>query len=130
MSSAPSRRLFSEAEYLIIERQSAQKSEYWRGEIFSMAGASDAHETIAGNCFGLLWQQFRGRDCKAYKSDMKVQISAAGRFAYPDVVAACGERKFVDEKKDVLTNPAVIIEVLSASTAEYDRGGKAPDYQL
>jgi Uma2 family endonuclease len=129
MSTAPVRRLLTEEEYLLIERQAHEKSEFVRGEMFAMAGATDQHATIAGNCFGLLWQVLSKRDGKVYKGDMKVRVSAAGRYAYPDVAAVCGERKFADEKKDVLLNPAVIVEVSSPSTANYDRLDKARDYQ-
>jgi Uma2 family endonuclease len=129
MSTALKRRLLNEEEYLLVERQANQRSEFCGGEMFAMAGASDAHETISGNCFGLLWQQLRSRGCGIYKSDMKVRVST-GRYTYPDVAAVCGERKFADEKKDVLLNPTVIIEVLSDSTAAHDRGDKASDYRL
>jgi Uma2 family endonuclease len=130
MSTMPKRRLLSEAEYLLIERQSRQKSEYYRGEMYAMAGASRSHEVIAGNCFGLVWNELRQRGCEVYKGDMKVQVTAARRFMYPDVVVVCGERKFADAKEDVLLNPIVLIEVLSDSTAVYDRGQKADDYRL
>jgi Uma2 family endonuclease len=130
MSMMPKRRLLSDAEYLLIERQATQKSEFLRGEMFAMAGATEDHETVAGNCFGLLWQELRKRGCKVFKGDMKVQVSAARRFTYPDVMVVCGERQFADERRDVLLNPLLLIEVLSESTADYDRGGKADDYRL
>jgi Uma2 family endonuclease len=130
MSTALKRRLLTEEEYLLVERQANQKSEFVHGEMFAMAGANDEHETIAGNCFGLLWQDLSKRGCKVYKGDMKVRVSATGRFTYPDVVVVCGERHFVDDTKDVLINPMVIIEVLSESTTDYDGGDKSRDYRL
>ncbi len=129
MSTAPRRRLLTEEEYLLVERQAEQKSEFARGEMFAMAGASEAHETIAGNCFGLLWQELSKRGCGVFKSEMKVRIPASGRYTYPDVVAMCGERKFADQRKDILLNPTLIIEVLSESTSAYDRGDKSRDYR-
>ena len=129
MSRLPTRRLFTASEYLLIERQAHEKSEYDRGQIFAMAGASQQHEIIAGNCFGLLWQELTKRGCGVYKSDMKVRANHAKRFSYPDVVAVCGEQSFADERRDVLLNPMVIIEVLSPSTAAYDQGDKAQDYR-
>lgn len=130
MSIALKRRLLTEEEYLLVERQADQRSEFVQGEMFAMAGATDQHETIAGNCFGLLWQELSKRGCKVYKGDMKVKVAATGRYAYPDVVVVCGERKFADERKDVLLNPTLLIEVLSDSTANYVRGDKGRDYRF
>jgi len=129
MSRVPKRQQLTPNEYLLAERQATAKSEYCRGELFAMAGATDEHETIAGNCFGHLWQQLQGRDCRVYKADVKVHVVEAGRFAYPDIAVVCGERQFADSRKDVLLNPTVIVEVLSKSTANYDRGEKANDYR-
>jgi Uma2 family endonuclease len=128
MSQMPKRRQFSESEYLLVERQAQQKSEYFRGQIYAMAGASEQHEIIAGNCCGLLWQVLAKRGCGVFKSDMKVR-AASGRFTYPDVVAVCGGRTFADETRDILLNPIVIMEVLSPTTADYDRSDKGQDYR-
>ena len=108
-------------EYLALERQAETKSEYFNGEVFAMVGASRKHNLIAGNIFGELRQQLKEKPCEAYTSDMRVRIPATGLYTYPDVVVACGEPKFEDEFVDTLLNPTVIVEVLSASTASYDR---------
>jgi Uma2 family endonuclease len=129
MSTVPRRRLLSEKEYLLIERQAQQKSEFHRGEMFAMAGASREHNVIAHNLSRHLGNLLGGRGCDVYQSDMKVRIAATGRFTYPDVVVACSPRQFADDQKDVLLNPTLVAEVLSESTSDYDRGEKASDYR-
>jgi len=121
-------RRYSPEEYLALERQAAHKSEYVNGFIFAMAGASREHNLIAGNVFGELRNQFKGRPCEPYMSDMRVKVSATGLYTYPDVVAVCGERRFEDAEVDTLLNPTVLVEVLSASTEAYDRGDKFSHY--
>lgn len=129
MSTAPQRRPLTEQEYLLIERQAQHKSEFYRGEIFAMAGATREHNVIAHNLSRHLGNLLAGRDCDVYQSDMKVRIAATGRYAYPDVVVACSPRQFADDKQDVLLNPTFLAEVLSDSTSAYDRGDKASDYR-
>jgi len=129
MSTVPAR-LLSEEEYLARERQAAFKSEYDRGQTFAMAGASREHNVIAHNLSRHLGNQLAGRGCDVYQSDMKVRVRATGRYAYPDVAIVCGQRQFADESRDVLLNPTCLVEVLSESTANYDRGAKASDYRL
>ena len=116
-------------EYLAIERQADYKSEYRNGEMFAMAGASEAHNTLVANILYLLVGQFKGRNCQAYSNDLRVKISPTGLYTYPDIVAVCGERNFEDQKQDTLLNPTVLIEVLSASTEAYDRGEKFEHYR-
>jgi Uma2 family endonuclease len=128
MSSVPDRRL-TPHEYLAIERRAPTKSEYYRGEMFAMSGASEEHNLIAGNVFGLIWQQFRGRPCKVYSGDMRVKVDFSGLYTYPDVVAVCGDAQFEDEQFDTLLNPLVLVEVLSPSTQGYDRVQKFKLYR-
>jgi Uma2 family endonuclease len=116
-------------EYLVIERKAEYKSEYLNGEMFAMAGASERHVTIVANLMYLLVGQLRGRPCKAYASDLRVRVSPTGLYTYPDVVVVCGQPQFADDQKDTLLNPTLIIEVLSASTKDYDRGGKFEHYR-
>jgi Uma2 family endonuclease len=122
MASEPHQRL-SIQEYLALERVSEMRHEYLDGEMFAMSGATYPHNVIAGNLFGLLWTQFRGRHCRAFQESMRVR-TPTGFIAYPDVVALCGERNFEDSTLDTLLNPALIIEVLSPSTQDYDRRTK------
>jgi Uma2 family endonuclease len=116
-------------EYLSLERQADYKSEYFDGEIFAMAGASEEHNQIAANVLAEIHTQFKKRPCRVYANDMRVKVSPTGLYTYPDIVAVCGERNFDDEQKDTLLNPTVIIEVLSSSTANYDRGEKFEHYR-
>jgi Uma2 family endonuclease len=117
------------AEYLARERQSETKSEYFDGEIFAMAGASPEHVLIVTNVAGELRAQLRPRDCRVYSTDLRVKVSATGLYTYPDVIVVCGEPRFDDEQRDTLTNPMVIVEVLSPSTQDYDRGAKFEQYR-
>jgi len=122
--------LVTPTEYLSRERAAETKSEYLNGEILPMVGASREHNVIAGNIYALLWNQLRNRDdCEVYGSDMRVKVSPTGLYAYPDVVAVCGEPQFEDDEFDTLLNPTVIVEVLSESTEAYDRGEKFAHYR-
>lgn len=116
-------------EYLAIERAAEFKSEYFRGEMFAMSGASRGHNLITLNIAAGLVQQMRGRPCEVYSSDMRVKVSATGLYTYPGVVVVCGEPRFEDTHVDTLLNPTLIVEVLSASTAAYDRGQKFAHYR-
>ncbi len=116
-------------EYLALERQSEHKSEYYDGEIFAMTGASRKHNLIALNIGADLHNQLKGRACEAYLNDMRVHIPATGLYTYPDVVVVCGEPQLEDEHLDTLLNPVLIVEVLSKSTARYDRTSKFSDYR-
>lgn len=108
-------------EYLAFERKAETKNEYFNGEVFAMVGASRKHNLIAGNIFGELSEQLKGKLCETYTSNMRVKIQATGLYTYPVVVVVCGEPKFEDEYVDTLLNPTLIVEVLSASTQAYDR---------
>jgi Uma2 family endonuclease len=111
-------------EYLASERCADHKSEYFGGEVFAMAGASEAHNTLCVNISSEFRIQFRGRPCRTYANDMRVKVSTNGLYTYPDVIAVCGERIFDDTEQDTLLNPTVIVEVLSPTTELYDRSKK------
>lgn len=128
MSAVPQTKL-SEAEYLAKERKADFKSEFYRGEMFAMSGASREHILITGNLVAALHTQFKGRCCEVYSNDMRIKVSATGLYTYPDLVIVCGEPEFVDAEVDTLLNPTVLIEVLSPSTESYDRGAKAEQYR-
>jgi Uma2 family endonuclease len=117
------------AEYLRRERASDTKSEYYNGKIVAMTGASLRHNLLVFTILGILYTQFKGRSCRAFPSDMRVKVSKTGVYAYPDVIAMCDEPQLEDEHFDTLLNPNVIIEVLSPSTALYDRGEKFKHYR-
>jgi Uma2 family endonuclease len=132
MSSQPKTYLTPE-EYLAIERKAETKSEYFNGEMFplrgmgkphdafAMIGASRKHNLITANIIITLGQQLKDKPCELYPSDMRVRVPATGLYTYPDVVGACDEPKFEDDYLDTLLNPTLIVEVLSPSTASYDR---------
>ena len=116
-------------EYLAIERQAEYKSEYWNGEMFAMAGASERHVLIMTNTVGELRAQLKSRPCRVYSSDLRLKISPTGLYTYPDVIVICGKPVFDDKQQDTLLNPTVLIEVLSPSTEAYDRGEKFSHYR-
>jgi Uma2 family endonuclease len=126
-SSAPQR--LTAAEYLAIERAAEQKSEFFAGEMFAMAGASREHNLIAANVTRVLGNQLMGRPCELYPGDMRVKVSPTGLYTYPDVAVVCDEPVFEDAQVDTLLNPTLIIEILSTTTEAYDRGGKFVHYQ-
>lgn len=119
----------TEAEYLAFEKSSESRHEYHRGEIFAMAGASESHNLIAGNLFTELNVMLRGKGCRPYTHDMRVYARESRIYMYPDIVVACPPIEFLDEKRDTLLNPQVVVEVLSPSTEAYDRGRKFDFYR-
>ena len=121
--------IFTPEEYLARERKALDKSEYRDGQIYTMPGASRKHNLITGNTLAELHVQLRNRVCEVYPSDMRVKVSSTGTYTYPDVVVVCEEPQFEDSYFDTLLNPTVLIEVLSPSTAAYDRGEKFASYQ-
>lgn len=116
--------------YLDIEREAEERHEFLDGEIYAMAGESGAHADISSNLVILLGLQLRGSKCRVRAKDTKIRSGAMkqkfgkGMISYPDVIAICGEPQYHDKFKDIVLNPSVIIEVLSKSTAEFDRGEK------
>ena len=128
MSSHP-KTLLTPEQYLEIERKAEYKSEYYNGEMFAMAGAKETHNVLVTALVGLLYAQLRSRPCRVYSNDMRVRVSSTGLYTYPDVIGVCGERQFLDEQRDTLVNPNLLIEVLSRSTEAYDRGLKFELYQ-
>jgi Uma2 family endonuclease len=116
-------------EYLAIERRATGKSEFLDGETFAMSGASRRHNLIGLNVASDLRAQLRQRPCEVYASDMRVRVAATGLYAYPDVVVVCAAPEFEDAELDTLLNPTLLVEVLSPSTADYDRGGKFEHYR-
>ena len=128
MSSLP-KPYYTPEEYLERERLADYKSEYFAGEIFAMAGASRTHNLISNNVSASLTIQLRDRPCEVYANDMKVQADQSRQYSYPDVVVVCGEAQFRDGREDTLSNPIVIVEVLSPSTEANDRGEKFMRYR-
>lgn len=128
---------YTEDEYLALERVSQERREYLDGQIYLMAGESPAHGTICTNLTIEVGSQLKGTPCRAFSKDTKVRsgpipksrYSAEALYSFPDLVVICGEPQFLDEHRDVLINPKVIIEVLSPSTEAFDRGEKFARYR-
>lgn len=119
----------SPEEYLELEQKAPYKSEYVSGEIFMMAGGSPNHNRISLNVSGRLGFGLEGKGCEAFNSDQRLYVTRNGLFTYPDVMVVCGQIEFAQKDRDAITNPVVIVEVLSPSTQDYDRGGKFELYR-
>jgi Uma2 family endonuclease len=124
MGQALEKQYYTQAEYLAIERAASFKSEYYNGEIFMMAGASLPHNRICQNVSGEVYTFLKKKNCKSFSNDLRLHIPKNSLYTYPDIVIVCGKIETLDDEKDTILNPSVIIEVLSKSTADYDRGGK------
>ena len=121
---------YSRQEYFEIERNSEEKFEYWDGNVWSRAGASPEHERIVVNIGGHLRELFRGRGCSVFGSNLKVKVPAYAPYRYPDLSVYRGQGIYETmDGLDVLTNPQMLIEVLSPSTEAFDRGEKFTYYK-
>ena len=129
MSSIAAQTYPTPEEYIASERKATLKSEYLSGKIFAMSGASDTHNLITMNTSTALYNQLADRRCRVYASDMRVGIGTGVSYFYPDIAVTCDKPHFEDDVFDTLINPQVIIEVLSDSTANYDRGEKFIRYR-
>lgn len=119
---------FTADDYLAWEADQAQRHEYVRGEVFAMAGGEDRHATVALTLASALKQHLRGTPCRVYMNDVKLQVQAADAFFYPDVFVTCSP---VDAANRLVKQaPCLVVEVLSPSTAAYDRGDKFASYRL
>ena len=123
------RPFYSVEEYLRREELSDTKHEYYRGDIFAMAGGSIDHNRIAGNAFIALRERVRGGPCEVFTSDLRLLVERHTLYTYPDAMVICGEPAFAPGRRDVVTNPTLIVEVLSPSTKMYDRGEKFNFYR-
>lgn len=129
MSTAARKPFITPEEYLALERAAETKSEYFRGEMFALAGAGRRHNLLVAKLIRLLGPSGDRRGCLVYPSDMRIGIRAIGKYTYPDVAITCGKEEFEDAAADTILNPVVLVEVLSDSTEKYDRGAKFEHYQ-
>lgn len=127
MIASPNHFYLTHEEYLKLEEESGVKHEYIDGYAYAMAGAIDAHATIALNLAASLRDRLRGSDCRVYITDMKARIESINRYFYPDVMVTCDRRD--REMPSYKQFPCLIVEVLSDSTEAFDRGDKFADYQ-
>jgi len=117
-------------EYLAFESNSKEKHEYYKGEVFAMAGAKIAHNIIAVNTLTTIKQALKGKPCKPFNSDQRIHIPENTLFTYPDISIVCGEIVTLNKNDEMnIVNPVVLIEVLSRSTREYDRFMKFQFYR-
>jgi Uma2 family endonuclease len=117
----------TEAEYLAFEAASLERHEYFNGEIVLMAGGSPDHALIAANVIGAFQRLLKGRPCRVFSSDLRLQLNETGAYVYPDVSVVCGA--VATGAQQSLTNPTLVVEILSPSTAEHDRGLKLSHYR-
>ena len=123
------KKIVSLAEYEANERIAEFKSEYFRGEIFAMTGGTPTHSLIAANFIGEARQLLKDRACSVFTADLRIKLEPSGLYTYPDASIVCGELQFAPNISDTVTNPIVIVEVLSDSTEKFDRGRKASYYR-
>jgi len=125
---APNQPLSAE-DYLQWERAQPERHEYHRGEAFAMTGGSARHSYLCAAVGAELRAALRGRGCQVLSADQRISAAAGERYVYADAVVACGGIRTEPGTTDVLANPAIVVEVLSKSTALYDRGDKWDAYQ-
>lgn len=127
----PARQRFDFAEYVMLEEIACVKHEYLEGVVWAMAGGSPEHARLQVNVSTLLSQQLAKRPCAVYSSDLRIRVKATGLGTYPDVTVVCGKLALDpdDPKRQTVTNPSLVVEVLSPSTEDYDRGEKLEHFK-
>jgi Uma2 family endonuclease len=129
--SIPGKKLrYTFEEYLELEEKAEYKNEFYNGEVFAMSGGTRDHSLIAMNVGRELGNALIGKGCFVFGSDLMVRVDAADAGFYPDAMVICEKEKYVGDKNHAITNPTVIVEVLSDSTGAYDRGGKFRQYEM
>ena len=129
MSTVPASKYISIEDYLAGEEVALEKHEYYKGEVFAMAGAGIAHNRVVRNTSTEIDSFLKRRECELFHSDLKIYIEVNTLFTYPDLTIFCEPIKTYKNRTDVATNPIVVIEVLSKSTQDYDRGSKFKLYR-
>lgn len=123
-------RRLSKKEYLEMEIRSDARNEFVDGEIFAMAGGSPNHSTICFNLIRRIGEALDPTDCRGFEGNMKLEVVSAEAFLYPDVMVVCGPIDAVENRRDAIANPVLIVEVLSPGTESFDRGRKFKLYQM
>jgi Uma2 family endonuclease len=116
-------------DYLALESASNVKHEYLDGQIYAMAGGSPDHAALQVAVPSLLFSQLRAGRCRAHGPDLRVRVLATGLATYPDLTIVCGPRAIDPKDQNTITNPTLLVEVLSPSTEDYDRGEKFAHYK-
>lgn len=125
----PAKVFYTPEEYLRLEENSVEKHEFFHGEIFSMAGGTPRHNFLVANVTAELIFGLRGKDCTPYSSDMRILVRDSGLYTYADASVVCGETELALDRNDTITNPVLVVEVLSPSTEKYDRSQKFELYR-
>ena len=124
-------RLFTEEQYLDFEEEALEKSEFFQGRIYAMAGGSPEHGKLSVRMIVTLDNALRHRSCTVYNSDVRIKIEATGLDTYPDVSVVCNKPQLhIYKNTQTVLNPTLIVEVLSPTTEKYDRTGKFENYKL
>ncbi len=121
---APKYDYVSPEDYLAMERASDTKHEYYKGEVFAISGASLRHIIITKNMNTLVLPFLQGKPCDMFGSDLRIHIPENTLYTYPDLTIVCGKPEMTDQEEDTIIKPSAIIEILSKSTKNYDRGNK------
>lgn len=116
------------AEYVAAEERANEKHEWFNGEIFAMSGGTPTHAMIAAAIIGILYGQLLGKPCRPYSTDLRIRVKKTGLATYPDLSVICGDLELDPEDRCAVTNPTVLVEVLSDSTERYDRSVKFLHY--
>ncbi len=120
---------YSIKDFVRIEEYSNVRHEFLEGRILAMAGGTPEHGARAAAIIATLSAQLRGKPCRVHTSDVRVRVGTTGLDTYPDVSVVCGSAMVDAEDPNALTNPVVLVEVLSPTTEEYDRGEKLQHYK-
>lgn len=120
---------FTEEQYLALEETAEDKSEYLDGEIIPMTGESTNHNQIAGNLYIAVSLALKKQNYRIFIGDVRLWVAKKRLYTYPDVMIILGEPEYHNNRTDMITNPQVIVEVLSKSTKNYDRGDKFKLYK-
>lgn len=129
MSAHPSTTFVTLEEYLERELHAEFKNEYFNGEIFPMFAVTPQHAAIVANVIGEIRLQLKGKPCRVYSSELRLRVTPTGLYTYPDMMVICGDLQLVEGRTDTVMNPVLIVEVLSKSTQDYDRGQKFEHYR-
>jgi Uma2 family endonuclease len=129
VSASSSRHRYTLQDYLCVEEMSSVRHEYLNGEISAMARGTPEHAALSAAALTLLGGKLRGGPCRPYSADLRIRVRATGLATYPDAAVICGEPERDPDSPTHVTNPAAIVEVLSSSTEDYDRGEKREHYQ-
>ena len=128
---APAHHRFTFDDYLRVEEDSSIRHEFLDGRVWAMAGGTPEHARICANVIALLNLALGSRRCSVYTTDLRIRVLATGLATYPDVSVICGQPELdpADPKRHTALNPKLLVEVLSPSTEDYDRGEKLDNYR-